>query len=61
MGGRAYRGGECMKDQRTITIGYDENTDKFTLVTDDFDSMAEMARAVAQINLHIIEVLTGKE
>ncbi len=46
-----------MKDKRTITMGYDEEKDKFVLVTDDFDTMTEMAQAVAELNLHIVKVL----
>jgi len=39
-------------------MGYDEEIDKFVLVADDFDSIGQLAQAVAELNLHIVKVLT---
>ncbi len=47
-----------MKDNRSITFGYDEASDKFTVIGNEFDSMQELGEAVAELNLAVIKVLS---
>lgn len=50
-------GGRNMTEE--IAIGYDEKLDKFVVNAAQFDSMADLGQAVAELNLKVVKILRG--